>query len=314
MHETPVTTDRSSTPAAAGASKPLESSTPFLPAAATLAAFAAATVTAHRTCIGCGYDVVGLPVDGVCPECGKAVAITRARPLIRDLGDAGLTLHLGVKGMMLAAWIIVASGPAVFVVGQFALAIFGLGLLVYLLSWGWLLRGFVIASRHDRRINQLVTPTMCWVMMVSLIIALGSAAAATAVTMTNNNSERLVFAVLLLTSLSSAVHFLGLPIALNALRSMVDGRSSAAARWAYNAFTLILHGICLLWSVAVELVMLSSSSGSASNSLEFAASYLFTLPVHAAWILVTAIVFTRLSFLMARETRLIAPGQRDLVA
>ncbi|MBX3359492.1 MAG: hypothetical protein KF745_13815 [Phycisphaeraceae bacterium] len=28
----------------------------------------------RRSCIGCGYDLVGLPVGGVCPECGRPVA------------------------------------------------------------------------------------------------------------------------------------------------------------------------------------------------------------------------------------------------
>ncbi|MBL8757900.1 MAG: hypothetical protein JNK35_05665 [Phycisphaerae bacterium] len=35
-------------------------------------------VTGKQLCNGCGYALVGLPVDGVCPECGRSVAASLA--------------------------------------------------------------------------------------------------------------------------------------------------------------------------------------------------------------------------------------------
>jgi len=36
-------------------------------------AFARPTISTHPPCVKCGYDLKGLPEDGVCPECGEAV-------------------------------------------------------------------------------------------------------------------------------------------------------------------------------------------------------------------------------------------------
>lgn len=35
--------------------------------------FARPTISTHPPCVKCGYDLQGLPEDGVCPECGEAV-------------------------------------------------------------------------------------------------------------------------------------------------------------------------------------------------------------------------------------------------
>lgn len=52
------------------------------------------TVVDERACTGCGYRLTGLPLDGVCPECGRAVAssipddgpgavVDRSQPCVR---------------------------------------------------------------------------------------------------------------------------------------------------------------------------------------------------------------------------------------
>lgn len=33
----------------------------------------------HRACRGCGYDLFGLPAEGVCPECGRGIGGGRKR-------------------------------------------------------------------------------------------------------------------------------------------------------------------------------------------------------------------------------------------
>jgi hypothetical protein len=35
------------------------------------------TITRHRKCPDCGYDLFGLPADGACPECGRPVLSPR---------------------------------------------------------------------------------------------------------------------------------------------------------------------------------------------------------------------------------------------
>lgn len=40
-------------------------------------------VADHRPCAGCGYDLIGLPVGGECPECGRAVAESLRGMLLR---------------------------------------------------------------------------------------------------------------------------------------------------------------------------------------------------------------------------------------
>ena len=41
-------------------------------------------VAPSRQCVGCGFDVMGIAMDGVCSECQKPVRETVLRPMLRD--------------------------------------------------------------------------------------------------------------------------------------------------------------------------------------------------------------------------------------
>lgn len=84
----------------------------------------------HRQCIGCGYDVVGLPVDGPCTECGRPVRETVDRFMLRSeptaaagvrrarIGFYGILAVLSVLIALLAIAIVSLVVPQV-EVGQF---------------------------------------------------------------------------------------------------------------------------------------------------------------------------------------------------
>jgi hypothetical protein len=46
---------------------------PVPPPSGLASAFARPTISTHPPCVKCGYDLQGLLLDGVCPECGEAV-------------------------------------------------------------------------------------------------------------------------------------------------------------------------------------------------------------------------------------------------
>lgn len=57
----------------------------------------------HRQCIGCGYDVVGLPLNGPCTECGRPVRETVDRFMLRSEPTAAASIRrarIGFYGML----------------------------------------------------------------------------------------------------------------------------------------------------------------------------------------------------------------------
>lgn len=59
-------------------------------------------VKEERVCVACGYALVGLPLDGVCPECGVAVERSLGERLLHD-ADAGYLRELA-RGAGCVVW------------------------------------------------------------------------------------------------------------------------------------------------------------------------------------------------------------------
>jgi hypothetical protein len=115
----------------------------------------------HRLCLRCGYDLIGLRVDGVCPECGTPVARSLLGDMLRfSSGEYLRTMHQGVflilasivldlvmiiggvaVGLVLTAARMGRPGTAVSGVGMVDLAGSGLSLVSAAMSLGgwWLL-------------------------------------------------------------------------------------------------------------------------------------------------------------------------------
>ncbi len=60
----------------------------------------------ERVCVACGYALVGLAMDGVCPECGVAVERSLGKRLLHDV-DAGYLRELsrGARCVVWGAWL-----------------------------------------------------------------------------------------------------------------------------------------------------------------------------------------------------------------
>lgn len=61
-----------------------------------------APVAPSRQCIGCGFDVIGIAMDGMCSECQRPVRETVNRPMLRRYPGRARWVQLG-------AWLILAD-------------------------------------------------------------------------------------------------------------------------------------------------------------------------------------------------------------
>ncbi|MCC6321796.1 MAG: hypothetical protein IT438_10230 [Phycisphaerales bacterium] len=62
----------------------------------------------YYTCVGCGYDLGGLPGDGVCPECGLAIEVTRSGDRL-DAAPVGYLLRLKLGARLLCIFVVLGS-------------------------------------------------------------------------------------------------------------------------------------------------------------------------------------------------------------
>lgn len=74
----------------------------------------ARAISDHRACITCGYDLIGLPVGGVCPECGTLAADSLRGILLQFaspdyLRSVRLGLSLVLSGILIWVVVIVVS-------------------------------------------------------------------------------------------------------------------------------------------------------------------------------------------------------------
>jgi hypothetical protein len=104
---------------------------------------AAAVVSKERFCITCGYQLSGLPIDGVCPECSTRVELSLIQlSLLTDPIEHVRTLRRGARRLMLGTVVFLGS-PLLF--GPFAVGFAGTGLNVGLAAM-FLAVQFILAS------------------------------------------------------------------------------------------------------------------------------------------------------------------------
>lgn len=84
---------------------------PVRPPSGLAGAFARPTISTHPPCVKCGYDLQGLSLDGVCPECGEAV---RHSLMIELLGHLPAEqLRAMRRGAAFVQWGVVVFGVSV---------------------------------------------------------------------------------------------------------------------------------------------------------------------------------------------------------
>ena len=71
-------------------------------------------LTRRQPCITCGYELLGLPIAGNCPECGRAVADSLRGILLCYADGAYLRTVLSGLGLVLNAIVVMVVGAIVF--------------------------------------------------------------------------------------------------------------------------------------------------------------------------------------------------------
>lgn len=103
-------------------------------------------------CLRCGYNLEGLQLDGVCPECGTHIADSHRGTLLKNSAPEYLeTLHKGVFVIQAAVIVVIILAVAMAITSQFVEtaivpALFGLGILGVTV-WGFY--GWVQFSQPD---------------------------------------------------------------------------------------------------------------------------------------------------------------------
>ena len=269
--------------------------------------------TADRACVQCQYDLRMIPVSSVCPECGLAVAVTMSKPLLRYLGSArlgrlqaGLTcISVGlVSGAAIGALcLFVAFGISG--VGEAASLLFFAAAIPYCIGWFMLknaLRGAAAADGRLTRVRLDRTLLLTAWGGAATPLLVGAAILAGMGAFGDGPADEAIPALLLLTSLSSGTHLWFMPAVTYQVAQLIEGIPTRKGAATFRVITRIFHGVCMVWTVLISILMLADSNkGFDSPGIALGLPYLFTLPVHGAWLIWACIHVVRLRLAINRE-------------
>ncbi len=254
-----------------------------------------------RSCIKCGYDINGLPSEGKCPECGTDVATTIKEPLLRYLGPSRMSgIQTGLQFMLagLGTAIVAALGVfggfmrssesgalvALFLIPLFALYSFGWWKMLFALNGSETVDARFRGRFTLPRLLTVAIPTLITPVLMAILAALMNADS-------YKSTDKVAPFMLALIAISSGSHFLTMSAILTRVARAIDGRPTRKGAASYHVCTLILHGICLPWALLICVALMANS---ADAIFSIGLVYLFTIPVHAAWLLWTMIHCSRL--------------------
>ncbi len=227
---------------------------------------APAMVNVSLRCSSCDYDLRGLPLAGVCPECNAYIALSelaarsRAQFFKRPrLLIAGLVAHVAALGIVLAA------AASLFAQSTLGIVLTILAGIVFVAGSAMLASAGPLSRR-----SETLTVAACIFSPVLLIAA--------AVLLQREN-----VALLLTLMLGAGLNFVQLVAIAVVHRRAADaiGRAGKSTRGrVFMALTIAWHGLCLVWVLAI------CGTGLLNEDLAIVlgSTYLYTLPVHGLWL------------------------------
>ncbi len=196
-------------------------------------------------CISCGYDLVGLGADGVCPECGHSIRKTLAAEQLASLPDGKLR-SIQVGAVIVASAL--CSGPLVGLATLFALRLAPM--------WVWLALGGI------------------WIAVLTVGLWLFATSGRAPATRTDGAEEasgrlRMLAFVIAITGVATVIlfplsgmvvlvllAFLAEPICLILLESMLAHTQFLAERVPNTRILVLIHTAEVVWVVGVLVALL----------------------------------------------------------
>jgi hypothetical protein len=247
-------------------------------------------------CLECGYNLRGLAVEGVCPECGQEVGVTLRHPFLRRSGKEavgkvrrGMAMASGAVAGVAGLPLLGMLAPVVFVNasgGVFLVVLLALLLMLYL--WGWFrvwqgLRAPLVDGEPVNWGRQSAVSTVALnagLTGAAMVLTITVIAAAEVAESPPWNG--LLGVALIVCPLVVGMHLLALPRTLGECVKRTARRRGGVANRAFAGVTYLLHGLCLplaLWAAGtVVLSMLGQY-----EYVMWAAAYLYTVPLHYLW-------------------------------
>ncbi len=214
-----------------------------------------AEVRDHRPCRRCGYDLMGLPADGSCPECGAAIAHRDDTRFADNLTDAPLDY---LKRLTIAAWVLALSillgaGARVLIAfGVITLPQVADGALVLATS-AWALGVLLVTTKRektDKTTHDALLDTPKFRAAVRLTQAAAPLAAMSAVAAVRMPSPAIAIAFVVAAGVLGLVAFLGASALCAYLSSLADwaGDNGVAERFRASAWGIAVCGLASLVS------------------------------------------------------------------
>ncbi len=179
---------------------PIGERAPSQPGGAVAPEAIAAATTDGRFCVGCAYQLDGLPVDGTCPECGTPIELSLREPTLANTSQEylrtiksglsfvlnGILLMIMVQVLTIVATFAAMAAPgsigSVTLIAQFA----GLGVSLLIIVGYWKYTApdpsqvALEKSNAARKVIRIVVASQAAVSVVSVVLSLLTPATAQA--------------------------------------------------------------------------------------------------------------------------------------
>ncbi|MGQ0628971.1 MAG: hypothetical protein ACT4PL_12835 [Phycisphaerales bacterium] len=266
-------------------------------------------------CLRCGYDLVGQPREGVCPECGAAVRNSIARSLFQlctlrtlrryEVGGLLFLLSIGTIVLVVAGTVLSASLPRSGMNSGMEVALPLILTLATIAAFGGYAWAWILVLRAPELRGRSNSTDQEWHRTIRracagggvVMVTIGAAGALAIVG--GFGDERLAPLGFPLAA-ASATHFLTIApaarIVLQGLARPPLGKITSTLKW----FSIVAHGIVGLPLVILLLAVVLANS---ENIIGLGFGYLWMVPVYGVWTIVYMVYLAYFAVKIRAEVR-----------
>jgi hypothetical protein len=261
------------------------------------------TLTRHRQCISCGYDLYSLALTGVCAECGTPVARTLAVKTLSELDEKGVGRWMvGLRLWLICSILCVAIVPVMFTLGvlvgvggELVAMMVGYGLplgiyVCYFIACGFAASDALVPTRT--RVALLGGLGVASASMVAWVVILSSGRAS------DWGTLAVVCVLLTVQSVCNFAHFAALGDTLERVSVRAGRDATTRMCRTFKWYTIIWHGMELLLVLVVIAMILLKEDRLVEGPV---AAWFFSWIGHAAWVITGLVVLARLLAAGRRE-------------